>query len=191
MDLNREKDLVERARQDPQAFGELYEQYYSPIFGYILKRTASIDVAQDITSEVFFKAFYNLKQFIWREIPFSAWLYRIAINEIANHYRHNNHRLSALKELFNSTDYSGQTIENEISEAEAELNKHAEFLALQANISKLPVKYQEVITLRYFENKQLKEIAEILNNSEGTVKSLLHRGLEKLQIAMEHNATFQ
>jgi RNA polymerase sigma-70 factor, ECF subfamily len=191
MDLNHDKDLVERARQDPQAFGELYEEYYSPIFGYILKRTASIETAQDITSEVFFKAINNLKQFKWRDIPFSAWLYRIAINEIANHYRQNNHRLSALKELYNSTDYAGDTTESEIMEAEAELNKHEEFLALQANIARLPVKYQEVITLRYFENKQLKEISEILNKSEGTVKSLLHRGLERLLKSMEHNATFQ
>jgi len=63
MDLEQEKELVERAKNDAEAFGELYDQYYSKIFGYVLRRTASIDIAQDITSEVFFKALKNLGQF--------------------------------------------------------------------------------------------------------------------------------
>jgi len=60
MDLEREKELVERAKKDTEAFGELYEQYYSKIFSYVLRRTARIEIAQDVTSEVFFKALKNL-----------------------------------------------------------------------------------------------------------------------------------
>ena len=72
MELEQEKQLVGRAKNDPVAFGELYDRYYSRILGYIIKRTANIELAQDITSEVFFKALNNLHKFHWRDIPFSA-----------------------------------------------------------------------------------------------------------------------
>ena len=80
MDLEQEKELVERAKNDTEAFGKLYDRHYSQIFGYVLRRTASIEIAQDVTSEVFFKALKNLGQFHWRGTPFPSWLYRIAVN---------------------------------------------------------------------------------------------------------------
>jgi RNA polymerase sigma-70 factor (ECF subfamily) len=70
-------------------------------------------------------------------------------------------------------------------EAETELEKYEDFLTLHKNIARLPIKYQEVIVLRFFENKQLKEIGEILGKQDGTVKSLLHRGLKKLKNLIE------
>jgi RNA polymerase sigma-70 factor (ECF subfamily) len=186
MDLEQEKQLVERARNDTGAFGELYDRYYPQIFGYILRRTANIGSAQDITSEVFFKAITNIKKFQWREIPFSAWLFRIATHEIANYSRKNNHKHLSLEEIVDSIDIpDGSSIEDDLIEAEAELIRHAEYLALHKNLSRLSIKYQEVITLRFFENKQIKEIGEILGKQEGTVKSLLHRGLKKLRKLME------
>ena len=185
MDLEQEKELVERAKSDTEAFGELYDRYYSQIFGFVLRRTASIEAAQDVTSEVFFKALKNLRRFRWRDVPFSSWLYRIASHEIANYFRKNKHGQFRLEEVSDSINFSNASPETELVEAEAELKRHEEFLALHENISKLPVKYQEVITLRFFENKQLREIGEILGKREGTVKSLLHRGLEKLRELME------
>ncbi|MCL0082398.1 RNA polymerase sigma factor [Dehalococcoidia bacterium] len=185
MDLEQEKELVERARNDAEAFGELYDQYYPKIFGYVLRRTASIESAQDITSEVFLKALKNLGQFRWRGFPFSSWLYRIATNEIANYFRNNKGGTFCLEKVSNSISISNPSTETELLEAEAELKRHEDFLILHENLSKLPIKYQEVITLRFFENKQVKEISEILGKREGTVKSLLHRGLEKLRKLME------
>lgn len=185
MDLEREKELVERAKNDTEAFGELYEQYYSKIFGYVLRRTAGIEIAQDVTSEVFFKALKNLGQFRWRGTPFSSWLYRIATHEIANYFRKGKHEQFCLEEVSSSISISSPSAEAELLEAEAELRRHEDFLTLHENISKLPLKYQEVITLRFFENKQVKEVSEILGKREGTIKSLLHRGLEKLRKLME------
>ena len=185
MGLEQEKRLVERAKSDTEAFGELYDRYYSQIFGFVLRRTASIEAAQDVTSEVFFKALKNLRRFRWRDVPFSSWLYRIASHEIANYFRKNKHGQFRLEEVSDSINLSNSSPETELVEAEAELKRHEEFLALHENISKLPVKYQEVITLRFFENKQLKEISEILAKREGTIKSLLHRGLEQLRKLME------
>lgn len=91
MDLSEEKEFVERARRDPDAFGKLYEQYYSQIFSYVLKRVANIEIAQDITSEIFFKALKNVGQFRWQDISFSFWLYRIATNEITDYFRKDKH----------------------------------------------------------------------------------------------------
>jgi RNA polymerase sigma factor (sigma-70 family) len=181
MNVEQERELVERAKNNTEAFGELYDQYYSQIFGYVLKRTASIEVAQDVTSEVFFKALKNLRQFRWRGVPFSSWLYRIATNEIANYFTKSKPWQFSLEEVSNSISFSDPSTETELLQAEAELRRHEEFLTLQENISKLQLKYQEVIVLRFFEDKQLKEIGEILGKREGTIKSLLHRGLEKLR----------
>ena len=191
MDLDEEKELVERAKIDSQAFGVLYDYYYSPIFAYILKRTANIEATQDISSEVFSKAFNNLSRFHWQGVHFSCWLYRIANNEIANHYRKTRQQSLAYKKVFESISFPNTDAESELIEAEAELKRHEDFLTLHASISRLSIRYQEVITLRYFENKQLREISEILRKREGTVKSLLHRGLEKLRELMEQNATSQ
>ena len=185
MDLEQEKALVERAKDDAEAFGELYDEYYNPIFGYVLRRTATIEVAQDVTSEVFFKALRNLRQFHWRGVPFSSWLYRIATHEIANYFRGSKRRQIRLGEVSNSISISNPSAETELLQAEAELRRREEYRALHESISRLPLKYQEVIILRFFENKQLKEIGGILGKKEGTIKSLLHRGLEKLRKFME------
>ncbi len=183
--MNQEKILVEKAKNNKEAFADLYDKYYSQIFGYALRRTANIEVAQDVTSQVFFNALKNIRQFHWRGVPFSSWLYRIAANEIANSYRDHKRRRTYLKENSDVIDISNPSPENELAQAEEELRKHEEFLSVHENISKLSIKYQEVITLRYFEHKNLKDIGIVLGKSEGTVKSLLHRGLIKLRKIME------
>ncbi len=179
MNLKEDKELIKEAKRNPEVFGELYDKYYSRIFSYTLKRTANLEIAQDITSETFFKALKKLWQFRWRNIPFSSWLYRIASNEIANYFRKNKYKPISLEKIPEPITVSNPSIE--ILEAEQELKKHQDFLMLRKEISKLPIKYQEVITLRFFEKKQIKEIAEILGKRGGTIKSLLSRGLEKLK----------
>jgi RNA polymerase sigma-70 factor, ECF subfamily len=185
MELEQERTLVRKSQEDIKAFGELYDEYYTRIFNYVLRRTASVETAQDITSEVFFKALKGLKKFRWRGIPFSAWLYRIATHEIVSYAR--DHRDTPLSSdpAAAPTGATSPSAENETLEAEAELQKHEEFLRLHKNISRLSVKYQEVITLRFFEKKPLNEIGEILGKPEGTVKSLLHRGLAQLRRSMD------
>jgi RNA polymerase sigma-70 factor (ECF subfamily) len=185
MDLIEEKELVARARRDPEVFGRLYDQYYSQIFNYILRRVANIEIAQDITSEVFLKALKNLGQFHWRNVPFSSWLYRIATNQVTDYFRRGKHEMFSLEEISEPITPSDSSVEIEVLEAEKELRRHEDFLLLHENIAKLSIKYQEAITLRFFENKQIKEIAEVLGKREGTIKSLLHRGLEKLRELME------
>ena len=184
MDLSEERELVKQAQKDPEAFAKLYDQYYPKIFGYALRRTANLEVAQDITSETFFKALKKLWQFRWRNVSFSSWLYKIATNEVSQFFRKAEYKKSlSLEELLEQgfEPISPYDPESELIEAQEKLKQHQDFLEIQEKIVRLPVKYQEVIALRFFEKKQINEIAEILGKKEGTIKSLLHRALEKLK----------
>ncbi len=178
------EELVGRAKSDPAAFGVLYDLHYSRIFNYVLHRTASVQAAQDITSEVFFKALKSISRFRWRGVPFSAWLYRIANNETATYLRHSADQEVRWEHASEFDNRSSPAADEEIIRAETELKRHEQYLALHEQIRKLDIKYQEVITLRFFENKQINEISAVLGKREGTVKSLLHRGLEKLRTSM-------
>lgn len=184
MTLDEEKKLVKRAKKEPEAFGLLFDAHYQKIFGYVLRRTADIDSAKDVVSETFLKALKNLWQFKWQGVSFSSWLYRIAANETVNYYRHKKPTIS-LSAISSPVDKSD--LLEEITRAQEKLKEHQDFLKLQKEIMLLPLKYQEVLTLRFFEQKQLKEIAEILGKKEGTIKSLLHRGLAKLRVKLNNN----
>ena len=186
MDLNEEKELVRQAQKAPDAFARLYDQYYPRIFGYVLRRSANIEAAQDITSETFLKALRKLWQFHWRNISFSAWLYKIATNEINQYFRKAEYTKSVSLEELQEPGcelLSPHDPESELIEAQEKLKQHQDFLEIQGKIARLPAKYQEVIALRFFEKKQINEIAEILGKREGTIKSLLHRAVEKLREA--------
>jgi len=184
MDLSEEKELVRQARKSPDAFAQLYDHYYPRIFGYVMRRTANIEVAQDITSETFLKALGKLWQFRWRNVSFSSWLYKIASNEINQYFRKAQYKKSISLEELQEQGFqlpSPHDPESELMEAQQELERHQEFLEIRAKIVRLPTKYQEVVALRFFEKKQIKEIAAILGKKEGTIKSLLHRAIERLR----------
>jgi RNA polymerase sigma-70 factor (ECF subfamily) len=186
MNLSEERELVRQAQKAPDAFAKLYDKYYPKIFGYILRRTANLEAAQDITSETFFHALNKLWQFRWRNISFSSWLYKIATNEINQHFRKAEYKKSISLEELQEQGFepvSPDDPESELIEAQEKLEQHREFLEVQDKIVRLPAKYQEVIALRFFEQKQINEISEILGKKEGTVKSLLHRAVEKLKEA--------
>lgn len=185
MELIEEKRLVARAKNDKEAFGLLYNEYYGQILGYTLKRVGDVALAEDIVSEVFFKALKNLWRFQWRNVPFSSWLYRIALNQINEYFRKAKINLSvSLEEIIEKAGFLPAdpcNIEKEIIEAQDILDRENQYPDIRKKLLMLPKKYQEVITLKFFENKKIKEIAEILNKKENTVKSLLSRGLEKLR----------
>lgn len=187
MEINEEKELIRQARQDPAVFAAIYEEYYPKIFGYVLKRTANVEAAQDLTAETFFKALQKLWQFRWQGVPFSAWLYRIATNEMNQYFRRGKLLPASLDELLRQgfEPASWKSPETEAMEAQDELERHLGYLACQQALLRLDIGYQEVISLRFFEKKQLKEIGDILGKPEGTIKSLLHRGLDKLQREMQ------
>lgn len=181
--LKAEEELVKRAQHDREAFGELYGMYYQRIFNFALKRTVNVQLALDITSITFLKALSQIRKFRWRDVPFGAWLYRIAGNEINDHYRRQGgRRIASIEEIAELADTAGYA--DEINHAEEELSRHEEFLLMHKKLAELPDMYREVITLKFFEKKKIREMVDILGKKEGTIKSLLHRGLAKLKEKM-------
>ncbi len=170
-----DQGLVCAAQQDPQAAGELYDKYYSEIFGYIYHCTLDGTATEDLTSNVFLAAFRHLGRYRWRQVPFRAWLYRIATNEVRMHYRRRRRDRAADLQRGNGVD---ELTEPPASDAPAVAE---EFRLLHAALLGLKSKYRTVIILRYFEGKTIEEIAGITGQKEGTVKSQLHRGLAQLQ----------
>lgn len=163
-----ERLLVEAAQLDPARFGELFERHAQRVYAFVSVRVRSRHVAEDLTSEVFHHALKNLKRYEYRGFPFSAWLFRIADNVIAQRGR------EAMRE-------SGTPVVNEpYSDADAE--RKAIVFEL---VGTLPEDQQRVIALRYSEQKTLREIAEEMNRSEAAVKQLHYRALENLRKHME------
>ena len=183
-DLEAERKLVELAKIEPAAFGELFDMYYQTILGYVIRRTGDVALAEDLVSETFIKALKKLPGFTWQGTSVEAWLFTIATNEIRMHFRKKRFILS-LDELFEQKGYEmpdEQTdLTAELQEAEEKLSRQALFLQAQKMIAQLPTKYQEVLVLRFGQNKKIAEIAIILNKREGTVKSLISRGLGLLR----------
>jgi RNA polymerase sigma-70 factor (ECF subfamily) len=177
-----EIELLNRIKSNPAEFSELFKLYYKPIFGYILRRTGNFDEAADITADTFLKAFRHIKNFSYKGISIKVWLYRIATNELNLYNRQKKKHNSIFDRLdIKDKDLFAGYISEDKKEYESELQKHDQFLLVLKGLKTLPVKYQEVISLKYFEGKDNKEIAEILLIKEGTLKSLLSRGLEKLR----------
>lgn len=177
-----ESEWLARIKADPSAFSEVFRHYYQPIFGYIFRRTGNFDDAADIAAETFLNAFRHIHRFVYRGISIKVWLYRIAANEINQYYRRRRKQsqFMSLQEV-ESMQTLSQNLKDDRGAVEAELARHQQFLTILHHLRELPVKYQEVIALRYFEGKDNREISEIVGLKEGTIKSLLSRGLDKLR----------
>jgi RNA polymerase sigma-70 factor (ECF subfamily) len=181
--LNEEKLLLE-IESDPQKFAEIYEAFYENIFGYVFRRTTNYDAAKDIAAETFLKAYTGIGKFKWRNISILHWLYRIATNEINKYFNSRKYLPESITRIHEEygvdiTDYSNAETERIL--LEEELQRHQDFVKINHLIQKLDTKYQEVLALRFYEQKSIEEIAVILSKKTGTVKSLLSRGIEKLK----------
>jgi len=181
--LDAERLLVEQAKRDPLAFGRLFDAHYDRILNYVLHRTADVYVAQELTSNVFFQAMKSMPKFRWRGVPFSAWLYRIAANEVRGHYRRRARTpVETVADVgaYPSLD-TAAAADSEILRAQQAVAENRVFLELHGAISRLDHKYQEALVLHYFEGKSVAEIAQIMERPAATVKTLLHRARLQLR----------
>lgn len=179
MTPDRERELVQKAAKDPEAFTEIYMRAYPRILGFIAKRVGNLDIAKDIASETFIKALNNIKNFKWQNISVISWLYKIASNEIINHFRKNKDCSPVCIEDLPEPAASTTPIE-EFALKENEKSSCLSCLCLHKNLRQIPDIYREVLALKYFRKKKIAEIADITGKKEGTIKSLIHRGLKKL-----------
>ena len=179
-----DKDLLTRIKKDPQQFGTLYDLHYRTIFLYIFRRIGNYETARDLAAETFLKSYLNIQKFEWKETPLLAWLYRIAGNEIHMYVRKPSYKpdfISLSEDDFSWEKQLASNYEQEHQAAEALEKADEDFKLISACMLQLDEKYQEVLALRYFEEKSIAEIAIVTSKPEGTVKSLLARGLEKLR----------
>jgi RNA polymerase sigma-70 factor (ECF subfamily) len=172
--LDEDQMLVSAAQYDTEAAGRLYDKYYSEILGYMYHCTFDSTIAEDLTSNVFLAVFRHLGRYRWRQVPFRAWLYRIAINEVRMHWRRKKRNKTISLQMDNEEHSSAPSADDSMAASE-------EYQLVHKALLELRVKYRTVIILRYFENKAITEICEITATKEGTVKAQLHRGLAKLQ----------
>jgi RNA polymerase sigma-70 factor (ECF subfamily) len=170
-----EDDVLMRASQgDRDAFGLLYERYIDRIFNYVYYRTGNLHDAEDLTARVFQRAMNHIKNYTDRGVPFSAWLYRIAHNLVANWHRDRSRRqeipINDVPVLPSKGDHP-----------ERNLVHSQEQDALLKLIRRLPAERQNLLILKFVENMSNAEIGEIMGRSEGAVKSLYHRTLLALR----------
>ena len=167
--------LIRRACSDPDAFAQLYLMHYEDVFNYCLRRLFDRHGAEDVTSTAFFKVMRNLESFDGRATDFRSWLFRIATNAVNDHLRGAKRRAGIVeKAVIRTREKSAYAIDCD----EELLEKKA--LLKQAMLSLKP-KYQTVITLRFFENMKLTEIAACLGKKPSTVRSWLQRATVKLR----------
>jgi RNA polymerase sigma-70 factor (ECF subfamily) len=164
--------LITQARSSPEAFARLYRRHYDAVFRYCVHRLFERQTAEDITSTVFLKAVENFGRFKGGEQQFRNWLYKIATNAVNHHLRKVARRNDLLK--YAGGQNVGQNVDCERSSEET-------LALLREAVLSLRPRYQTVITLHFFENLKLTEIAEVLGSSDGTVRSQLARALAKLR----------
>jgi RNA polymerase sigma-70 factor (ECF subfamily) len=170
-----EPDLTTTAKSDPGAFTRLYFRHYDAIFRYCVHRLFDRSMAEDITSEVFLSMVENFQTFDGNEKQFRNWLYRIATNAVNEHLRKTTRRSAILTWVrgWSSNAKTGEEPHPDESQQKAVIVKKA--------ILTLKPEYQAIVTMRFFENLKLEEIAEVVGTSAATVRSQLSRALVKLR----------
>ncbi|MFQ5637834.1 MAG: RNA polymerase sigma factor [bacterium] len=175
-----ERLWIQAAQKDASAFEPIFQRYHDRIFNYVLRRTGSVNFAQDITANTFFKALQHLPKFQWQGVSLSSWLFRIATNEINQSYRRQKRTIALTTEI-GKTLSDNSKADAALLELEESIEKNERYKRARSALKQLKIKYQAALTLRYFEDKSIKEIAEILELSENTVKTHIRRGLIELR----------
>jgi RNA polymerase sigma-70 factor (ECF subfamily) len=182
LDPEIERDLVERARISPTAFGELYDHYFPLIYSYTLRRVGDPTDAEDIAALTFEKAMRGLERFEWKDVSFSAWLYRIATNLITDHFRHAGRHKQV----------SFEALEGVMSVPECDIESIDQAARLMELVAKLPEQYRRMIALKFFEGLSLDEMVEVLGQNKKTVTMKLYRSLKALkQVVAESGMTME
>jgi RNA polymerase sigma-70 factor (ECF subfamily) len=169
-----EDALVERAKTDPAAFGILYENYVNKIYNYIYYRVGNQHDAEDLTARTFYRALDHIDRYVNRGAPFSAWLYRIAHNLVANWHRDQSRRT-----IISLEDIKLRVQRRNGPDQMAELREEKD--ELLAAIRRLPPDRQQLLILKFVEGMSNAEIGEVMGRSEGAIKSLYHRTLLSLR----------
>jgi len=172
---NLERETVDRARAgEQQALADLYDWYMPRVYRYALARMGNPHEAEDLTEEVFLKMLGAIGDFRWKDVPFSSWLFRIAHNHVATHFRRNAQRGGPTSELSEEmVDYRHDLATAVEERLQMEEVRHATEL--------LPDAQRDVIALRFAVGLSIADTAKVLGKREGNVKALQHKAVARLQ----------
>ena len=173
MPLADERQLVLQAQDgDAEAFGRIYDGYVERIYRFVFFRVDDQQTAEDITSQVFLKAWSNLNRFEFTRTPYIAWLYTIAHNTVIDHYR-TRKVTTALEDVQLSQPDDAEAVENQI-------DLTVEMKTIKVAMQSLTDDQQQVLHLRFIEGMSNTEIAQQLGKREGAIRALQMRGLQAL-----------
>ncbi|MEM6722976.1 MAG: sigma-70 family RNA polymerase sigma factor [Bacteroidota bacterium] len=175
-DIEAEWGEIQAAQADPTQFRPLYIRYYEPIFRFIYKRTADEFVCADLCAQVFLKALQKLSTYQFKGVPFSAWLFRIASNEVTQYFRN--------QQKQRVVSVESQQLEDTIDELDIPQDEAARSAMLSA-LQDLKPDDLELIELRFFEQRPFKEIATIRDMTESNAKVKTYRILDRLKRMIE------
>lgn len=170
--------LIKKAGQgNPEAFGKIYAKFLDKIYRFVFFRTGKKEDAEDLTEQIFIKIWEGLRKYKQNQVPFEAWIFRIARNHIIDYYRKNkNHTsLDSAKDLKDGAVGPERIVERKMM--------HEEVLE---KMKLLPGSYQEIIILKFIEEKENTEISAILRKPKEHVRVLQSRALKALRKVMEN-----
>ena len=173
--LDAERDVVDRARAgDQQALADLYDSYMPRVYRYAVARLGNAADAEDLTEEVFLKMLGAISDFRWKDVPFSSWLFRIAHNHIATHFRRSAQRGGVASEISEDMIDHRHDIAGAV-EARITLEE------VQRATAQLPDAQRDVIALRFAVGLSIADTAKALGKREGNIKALQHKAVARLQ----------
>jgi len=169
-----DKGLVHKARQgDKEAFAALYESHFDRIYRYVVMKIGNRAEAEDMTQQVFVKAYESMGSYQWQGTPFSAWLFRIAHNQIVDFIRKESKKPTVW--LDESLPIAG----NSDPQGEIEVKLNIEQVTVAAQ--QLTKAQREVISLRFAGEMSITEVAKAMRKSEGAIKALQHSAIQALR----------
>ena len=176
-EIQKEERIVEASKKDLSQFEFLYNKYFDKIFQYIYNRIGDEAETSDLVSKVFVNAMNAINKYECRGLPFGAWLFRIATNELNKHYRTAKNRVICIDEYKL----------NELWVCENAEESKDKIKVIQKLIAELSDEEILIIQMKFFESYNFKEIAEITNKKESAVKMKMYRALNKLKLKYEKN----
>jgi RNA polymerase sigma-70 factor (ECF subfamily) len=170
-----DREQIVLAKKNRDGFGPLYEKYFERVFLYIFKRVGDEDTSGDICQMVFLKAMMNITKYEDRGLPFGAWLFRIASNEINMYYRKSNK--THVVEI-EETGLVNMMKEMEVVDSNLEIEQQEKLIEI---LNEIKPEQTELLELRFFQGMSFKEIAEIYNITEANAKMKTYRLLERIK----------
>ncbi len=178
-EVSKELVQIKKAQEDPKYFASLYIRYHDELFLFINKRVDNLDITADLTSRVFLQCLKNLKKFKYQGVPFSSWLYRIAINEVNQFFR----KESKFTRSVSLDDNHINTLIHEIDYSQTLIDSHVLVSVLLEQLTEHEIQF---IELRFFENRSFKDMGYLLGLTEVNAKIKTYRILKKLKKLSEN-----